>query len=334
MKRGIYLVAFVVSFHQCLYASDAVNQQEAIVRLEQAVAKTNIFELPSFAMKAGLRLLSHGKEITGTYQLLWNGDAQWRESISVPGYSEVEIGEKGKIWLQRSSDFIPFAIYNLHQALGFGSSADAPRAVSLVQLPITSKDTIKKITAKKVHGDRVTCFEIEDEQKYPSQLCVRDEGGTIDRTSSSEKDDNLQPVGGKVFPRHLSFHLDNKTGAEVNITELSTPAQFPPESFTPPAGAAPQAGCMNPTLARLVKRQNPHYPPDARQQHREGTVAFDTMIGADGIPRVGKVVESAGADFETASLDALTQWRYDPARCGGQPVEVETLMTVNYTLAY
>jgi hypothetical protein len=206
MKRGIYLVALVVSFHQCLDASDTVNQQEAIVRLEQAVAKTNIFELPSFAMKADLRLLGHGKEITGTYQLLWNGAERWRESISVPGYSEVEIGEKGKIWLQRSSDFIPFAIYNLHQALGFGSSADAPRAVSLVQLPITSKDTIKKITAKKVHGDRVTCFEIEDEQKYPSQLCVRDEGGTIDRTSSSEKDDNLQPAGGKVFPRHLSCH--------------------------------------------------------------------------------------------------------------------------------
>jgi TonB family protein len=332
MKRCIYLFILVISFRQCLDASDTVNQQEAIARLEQAVSKTNIFELPSFAMKADVRLDNHGKKIVGTYQLLWNGPDQWREGISVPGYSEVEIGGKGRIWRQRSSDFIPFPIYNLHQALGFGSNANSPASMSLVQPRLTPKDTIKRITPKKEHGDQLTCFEIEDEQKHSSEICMRDFSGTIARMSPY-KDDDLQPVGGKVFPRHLSMRLESKTEAEVNITELSTPAQIPPETFSPPAGVSAQPGCMNPTLGRLVKRQNPHYPPAARQEHRQGTVAFEALIGTDGVPRIQKVIESAGADFEAASLDMLSQWRYDPAMCSGQPVEVETVLQVNYTLS-
>ncbi len=334
MKRCLYLLILVVSLRQDIGASDAVNQQEAIARLEQAVSKTNIFELPSFALKADVRLDNHGKKIVGTYQLLWNGPDQWREGISVPGYSEVEIGGKGKIWIQRSTDFIPFPIYNLHQALGFGSNANSPQSMSLVQLRLTPKDTIKKITAKKEHGDQMTCFELEDEQKHPSEICMHDASGTIARMPSYNKDNNLQPVGGKVFPRHLSVGLDNKTEAEVSITELSTPAQFPPETFVPPAGVSAQPGCMNPSGARLTKKENPHYPPVAREQRRQGTVAFDASIGTDGVPRIQKVVESAGADFEAASLQAINQWHYDPALCSGQPVEVETVLQVNYTLSY
>jgi outer membrane biosynthesis protein TonB len=163
---------------------------------------------------------------------------------------------------------------------------------------------------------------------------VREGSGTIARVSSYYADADLQPIGGKAFPRHLSIHLEHETLAEVNITELSTPVQFSPEAFTPPVGVSAQPGCMNPMLPRLVKRQNPTYPPVARREHRQGTVAFGALIGADGVPRIQGVVESPGADFEAASRSTLSQWRYDPAMCNGQPVEVETVFQVNYALSY
>lgn len=334
MKRWIYLITFGILFGPFLHASDDAKQQEAVARMEQAVSKTNIFDLPSFAMKADVHIDNHEKKMDGTYQLLWNGPDQWREEINLPGYSEVQIGGKGTVWLQRSTDFIPFAVYNLRQALGFGSSAASPQSMLLVRLSLTPRETIKKITKKKEHGNKLTCFEIADEQKYPSEICVDEGSGTIVRASSYYTDADLQPIGGKVFPRRLSIHLGNKAVAEVTITELSTPAQFSPGTFTPPAGVSAQAGCMNPTLPRLVKRQNPEYPPDARQQRRQGTAAFDTLIGVDGVPRTRKAVESAGPDFEASSLHAISQWRYDPALCNGQPVEVETVLQVNYTLSY
>jgi TonB-like protein len=333
MKRWSCPIALSFLYANLVCASDAVNQQEAIARLQQAVSKTNVFELPSFAMNANLHIESHGRTMEGTYQLLWNGPDQWREAISLPGYSEVQIGGKRMIWVQRTADFIPFPVYNIRQALGFGSNASSPKSTLLIQSSLTSRDAIKKTVGRKEHGDKLICYQIEDDQKHSSEICVHESTGTIARLASYYADTDLQPVGGKVFPRHLSVHLENRTAAQVNVTDFSTPAQFPAGTFLAPAGVQPQIGCMNPTLPRLVKRQQPEYPPAARQQHREGTVAFDALIALDGAPQLRKLIETAGSDFEDSSRRALSQWRYEPALCNGQPVEVETVLQVNYTLS-
>lgn len=266
MKYCICLVALILVFRQLLSASDAAKQQEAVTRLEQAVSKTNIFELPSFAMKADVQIEDHGKLVNGTYELLWNGPDQWREGIKVPGYTEVQTGGKGTIWVQRSVDFIPVSIYTLHQALGFGSSAASPQSMSLVQLALTPRDTIKKTRKQKEHGDELTCFEIESEQKLSSEICLNDSSETVARAPFMFADSNLQPVGAKIFPRLLTLHHGNEIVAKVNVSELASPAQFPPNTFSPQAGVSSEAGCMNPSLPHLVKRQQPEYPQSARLQ--------------------------------------------------------------------
>jgi TonB family protein len=332
MKRGIYLFVLIVSFRQCLDASDTVNQQEAIARLQLAVSKTNIFELPSFAMEADVEIEEHGKLVDGTYELLWNGPEQWREGIRIPGYSEVQTGGKGTVWIQRSTDFIPVPIYALRQALGFGPSGASPQSTSLVQLALSPRDMIKTTKKRKEHGDELTCYEIEGEQKHLSEICVNDDSDTIARPSFMFTDSNFQAVGGKIFPRVLILNGDEVV-SKINVRELASPAQFPPDTFTPPTGVSPKAGCMNPSLPHMVKRQQPEYPESARRQYRQGTVSFDVLIGKDGVPQFRKLIESAGTDLDDSSKRALSRWRYDPAMCNGQPVEIETVLQVNYALS-
>jgi TonB family protein len=336
MNRSISIAVLGVLFGSSLFASDKVDRQEVVRRMEQAVAKTDIFELSSFVMEATVEIDDHGKPISGTYQLLWNGPDQWREAISLPGYYEVQTGGKGTIWLQRSSDFIPFPIYSLHRALGFGSSAAGSGLVSgawsLVQLGITPKDTVTKKHERKEHGDKVTCFEIEDEQKLTSEICINDTTDTINRNSSLA-DRDFQPVGGKMFPRSLSALEKAKTVATVNVKSLITPGQFPPNAFSPPDGVSPRPGCMNPTPPRLVKKQAPEYPEKARMQHIQGTTTVRVLIGTDGVPKIRNAMKGPTPDLEAASARAITQWRYDPALCNGQPVEVETLVQTDYTLS-
>lgn len=167
MNRRTLLAASVVLCLQPLVASDdASKQQEAIKKIEQAVAKTNIFELPSFQMKASVQIESQGKLLDGSYQLLWNGPEQWREEIHLPGYAEVQVGGKGTVWIQRSTDFYPLRIYDLHAALGFGSGAahsSSGPAGSLVQSSLTQKDTVKKIHERKKHGESQTCVQYGNE---------------------------------------------------------------------------------------------------------------------------------------------------------------------------
>jgi TonB family protein len=331
MKYRLYACFLCLLFAHIASASDNINRQEAVTRLEQAVSKTNIFELPSFLMRADIQIEENGKLVDGTYELLWNGPDQWREGIRVPGYTEVQIGDKGTVRVKRSTDFIPVPIYNLHQALGFGSTTGAPQSMSLVQPALGPKDTIKKENVRKDHGEKLTCFEIDHGNNLSSDVCVNDASGTLVR-SSQFSDDGFQPVGTKTFPRGITFRLENRAVARITVTKLASPAQFTPDAFTPPAGVTPQAGCMNPLAPHAVDKPAPHYPESARQQHREGTVAFEVSIGKDGVPKLQRLLQSAGSDFDDSAKQAISRWRYDPAQCSGQPVELETVLQVNYTL--
>jgi TonB family protein len=83
---------------------------------------------------------------------------------------------------------------------------------------------------------------------------------------------------------------------------------------------------------RLMKQIFPQYPENARQRRVQGTVAVDAWMGIDGIPRIGEVVGRVNPDLERSGISALKEWRYEPATCDGKPVEVETVLRVNYSL--
>jgi protein TonB len=336
MKRCLLILAVSALAPTLLRSADTPNRQDVINQLQQAVAKTNIFQLPSFAMKGTVQIENRGKPVEGTYQLLWNGPDQWKEELILPGYEETQIGGKGTIWVHRSTDFVPAPIYSVYQALGFGSNVGSPGAGPLVYLNLTPNDVIKKQRERKEHGNKLTCFEIENEQKHESELelCLNDSTGTIARNPANYLDEDLASIGEKTFPRKVSYLVAGKAEAKVLISELTLSNQFPGGSFAPPNGVAPQEGCMNPVPARLTKRVNPEYPTAARAQHVEGTVKTNVVIDLDGAVRIVKVVESPATDLESSATRALEGWHYDPATCNGKPVQISTILQVHYTLRH
>jgi len=83
--------------------------------------------------------------------------------------------------------------------------------------------------------------------------------------------------------------------------------------------------------AMLIRRVEPVYPPLARQTHREGQVELRAIIATDGTIQSLQVVKG-DALFLSSATDAVSQWRYRPTVLNGQPVEIETYITVIYTL--
>jgi TonB family protein len=83
--------------------------------------------------------------------------------------------------------------------------------------------------------------------------------------------------------------------------------------------------------AQLISRIEPAYPPLAVQTKREGTVLLHAIIGKDG--RITSLdVLSGDPLLVKAALDAVRQWRYRPTLLNGEPVEVETSITVIFRL--
>jgi periplasmic protein TonB len=84
--------------------------------------------------------------------------------------------------------------------------------------------------------------------------------------------------------------------------------------------------------AMLTRRVEPVYPTIARQVRREGKVELHAIIGTDGTIQSLQVL-SGDVIFVQSAIDAVTQWRYKPTYLNGQSVEVDTTITVIYTLA-
>lgn len=83
--------------------------------------------------------------------------------------------------------------------------------------------------------------------------------------------------------------------------------------------------------AMLLQRVEPSYPQLAKQIHREGQVELHAIISTDGTVRSLEVV-SGDPLFVRSALDAVQQWRYRPTVLNGQPVEIDTYISVIYHL--
>jgi protein TonB len=83
--------------------------------------------------------------------------------------------------------------------------------------------------------------------------------------------------------------------------------------------------------ALLDHRVMPVYPPLAVQARQEGEVKMHAIIATDGSIKSLEVV-SGGLLFIQAARDAGLQWRYKPTLLNGQPVEVDSYITVIFRL--
>lgn len=82
----------------------------------------------------------------------------------------------------------------------------------------------------------------------------------------------------------------------------------------------------------LIHKVNPVYPPEARHARVQGTVVLRAVISTDG--RLQELhVMTGDATLAKAAMGAVQQWRYRPYVLNGEPVEVETQITVNFMLA-
>ncbi len=102
----------------------------------------------------------------------------------------------------------------------------------------------------------------------------------------------------------------------------------PPEDQTPEKKRI-VIGHIVPAL--LTHKVEPVFPVLPHQLHRSGKVELHAVIAVDGTIQSLQAV-SGDPLFISSALEAVRQWRYQPTYLNGQPVEVDTYITVIYTL--
>jgi TonB family protein len=123
------------------------------------------------------------------------------------------------------------------------------------------------------------------------------------------------------------------SGIAALILSFPAVAQQPSPAMTqqsPPPQRIRVSGAVEQGL--LVRKVDPVYPPLARQARISGTVVLKAIIGTDGSIENLTLV-SGHPMLAPAAIDAVKQWKYKPFLVNGQPLKVETQVTVNFALS-
>lgn len=110
------------------------------------------------------------------------------------------------------------------------------------------------------------------------------------------------------------------------LNGLPKPEQ--PHNIVPPRAVRLSGGVVE---GLLIHKIMPDYPSLARQARIQGSVILQATISPNGTIENMQAV-SGHPWLIRAAMDAVKQWRYRPYLLNNEPVEVETRITVNFTL--
>lgn len=82
-------------------------------------------------------------------------------------------------------------------------------------------------------------------------------------------------------------------------------------------------------MAELVRKVKPTYPDEAKAAHTKGTVVLHVVLATDGTQKDVQLV-SGEPVLGKAAVDAVRQSQYRPMLLNGNPVEVDTTISIEF----
>jgi protein TonB len=83
---------------------------------------------------------------------------------------------------------------------------------------------------------------------------------------------------------------------------------------------------------RATYSPDPEYSEEARKAKFQGTCVLWLVVGPDGRPRDIKVARTLGLGLDEKAIEAVKQWKFDPAMKDGKPVAVQINVEVSFRL--
>lgn len=215
-------------------------------------------------------------------------------------------------------------------ALGtlYGEASEQSRSSIATHAPATLQFLLQgKMTSIEGHKFEGSCDRDATEKEYPLLLRREQQTPLYDARFRDGATESIWSYFAYV------------DGGFRYVGNLSPNPSVPPKkpdatTGSPAATSAPPERIRlsgNVQAARLVHQEAPRYPDEAKRDHIQGKVIIHAIIAKDGSVREASVIEGVCVLAEPA-LTAVKNWRYQTTKLNGMPVEVDTTITVVFTL--
>ncbi len=247
----------------------------------------------------------------------------------------------------------PTAPHSFEVAVRFDGGQAAPaRTGNSILLPVSEPDAPRTIESINLSNLPATLREkvTQADVLHVGDVLSRQNLPTLEAALRSV-DDHLQMIAVVTQLREAGDPANRPAQREGKVAVdviLSGPRRVPATMVRSSTGSASSPSLNAPTAsgqppstirvggnvqaANLIEQMKPAYPPLAKQARIQGTVKFNALIGRDGLVENLEVV-SGHPMLVQAALEAVRNWVYKPTLLNGNPVEVITVIDVNFTLS-
>lgn len=313
-----------------LYAAPALGSKDdtqASSLIEQARHLSDIRSEGSapFQLRMNFRVIQrNGKVDEGVYTELWVSKAQWRRETDIGPFRRIEVGVGRKRWLLDSSTVLPEHISDIPHISEFGSFPGKWKAAKDREINGVSAHCIEQ---KSGFGSSTLCFAKANgtiaAEFQPWQLNTR-----IGEKACSYSD--YEKYGDRMFAKSYECEGDKQPLLQARILELTAAPAEDSSLFAPPNGAKELVNCFDSVKPAWVLSA-PNLPPPTQSFNGTIVVLVSTVIGTDGRTHNLKVVSEPRQPFDETALEQVRQWRFTPAKCGGESMETEIVVQVAFT---
>jgi TonB family protein len=127
---------------------------------------------------------------------------------------------------------------------------------------------------------------------------------------------------------------NNKTVFSISVDALDGISPSDPAFKPPPAADIYDRRPYGPlvTGGKALLKTPAVYPAEARQKREQGTVRLMAILGRDGRVHVSRVESAPSISLAASAMAAVAHWRYQPFLLKGNPIDVNTVVVIKYSL--
>jgi Gram-negative bacterial TonB protein C-terminal len=248
-----------------------------------------------------------------------------RVELQMGSYRESRVVLGNKLYIVRSTAF---------PAPGMSRLTDTDRTWD--RLTQDGDAALGGLSHKKVLNTPADCFEVKGEQHH--RLCYDASRKLLlenqDEVRSIQFSD-YQPLADvhQFYPRKIVVlaELERSEKPIFVVQDIAVQkAQLPSSAFAVPEHPLELETCENMQPAKLLESPRARFPRSVmeRNSQAQGVYAYG-IADKDGHLQNIKVL-TGDAEVQEVVVDALKQWRYTPATCGGNPVASEQEMQIPF----
>lgn len=321
-----------------LAVARADNVPELAGRLHEAKLSSSLDTegLKRWHLKLDVQLLGEkGKQTeAGVIEEWWISPTSFEIAYTFPSYTAVEVRSEKDLSRTKDAGTPPAMLRLLLQQVVHPMPGDKDvdqsqpelRSLSLGKVPlecIMLTEKSKMAPAPPLGLFPTYCFDrgkdsLRLSYDFVSQAVVRNGTGVFQARTVTTSFSVLED-GSQVAAAHV-VTLESQA---LMALPLIDPTQLKVVRNNPRVGSGVMAG-------HILTQIPPVYPEAARQRHSSGTVILDAVIGADGRIHSLRLASAPDPDLAIAALVGVRKWTYTPYLLDGNPVDVQTTITVNF----